>query len=464
MFMKNIKVLFLIFIIMFGLNSLTPMMYGDDYVYAFVWPGQSMYIPLPETVERISSFRDIIYSQWSHYLTGNGRLPAHMLVQFFVWQHKLLFNIFNSAVFVLLVLEIYWISNKGIVSFKNLQIPTMLGIFFSLWAFTVNFGGVFLWISGACNYLWMTTLLLSLGILYVRKYFLMEIIIIQKNFVKYLIFVWGVAVGWTNENTICWFIIVLGLWLIKRRKEFVLETWMWYGLAGLCIGYVLLISAPGNAVRAGSYANESLKIWSWQFMRSKLITFGLVEFFEVFFWFFILTSWGKIKRGRINDSVVQQLNLVKLFCVLNLLSNSIMLLTPEFPARSGFASLVFLLIASTILTRIQSTFHIELIDVYAKKFLILIAGCYFLITFCATYAGMYSTYQYDRHVLKIIQQYKSINLNTDLEIPAPPNHSEILLAASGYHLVHPELAKDDKNWINVAYARYHKLKSIRIKN
>ena len=34
MFMKNIKVLFLIFIIMFGLNSLTPMMYGDDYVYA----------------------------------------------------------------------------------------------------------------------------------------------------------------------------------------------------------------------------------------------------------------------------------------------------------------------------------------------------------------------------------------------------------------------------------------------
>ena len=55
-------ILFLIFLIMFGLNYLMPLCYGDDYVYAFIWPGQSMYIPLPETVERISGFYDIIVS------------------------------------------------------------------------------------------------------------------------------------------------------------------------------------------------------------------------------------------------------------------------------------------------------------------------------------------------------------------------------------------------------------------
>ena len=129
---KNLMIVFLIFTIMFGLNSLTPMMYGDDYVYAFKWSGRSMYIPLSENVERISSFIDIIESQRSHYLTGNGRLLSHIFVQFFVWQSKILFNIINSAMFVLLILEIYWVSDQGRVSFNNIQTGSVLVIFFSL--------------------------------------------------------------------------------------------------------------------------------------------------------------------------------------------------------------------------------------------------------------------------------------------------------------------------------------------
>ena len=100
---KVFIVLLLIFIIMLGLNYLTPMCYGDDYVYAFIWPQQSMFIPLPEDVERVSSFKDIIISQWAHYFTGNGRTVAHLLVQFFVWQGKMLFNIFNVFLLILFV-------------------------------------------------------------------------------------------------------------------------------------------------------------------------------------------------------------------------------------------------------------------------------------------------------------------------------------------------------------------------
>ena len=160
MFKKPLIVIILIFFIMLGLNCLTPMCYGDDYVYAFIWPHQSMFIPLPETVERVNSIRDVIVSQWSHYLTGNGRAVAHIFVQIFIWLGKPVFNVFNALIFVLLILEIYWISVMGEVSLKNLHAGALCWIFFILWSFIAGFGTVYLWISGSCNYLWMLTVLM----------------------------------------------------------------------------------------------------------------------------------------------------------------------------------------------------------------------------------------------------------------------------------------------------------------
>ena len=456
----------LIYLIFFGLNFFTPLCFGDDYVYAFIWPNQSMYIPLPETVERISGFGDVLLSQRFHYLTGNGRFPAHFLVQFFIWNGKQLFNILNSAIFVLLILEIYWVSNKGEVSLKNLHAGTLWAIFFFLWAFTVNFPDVYLWLSGACNYLWMLSILLSLIILYVRKYFNMDTIIIKSSFAKYLFFIWGIGAGWTNENTVCWLILILGLWILYNRKQPGIEPWMWYGLAGLCIGYMFLILAPGNMARSDYYAN--VNIWSWQFMKSKLITLGLIEFFEVFLWYFILTSLKKIKisvmdNAAITVSVLRQLTLLKVFCFASLMCNCIMLLSPEFPARSGFASLVLLIIAVFLLISIQSYIKIKLIDDYAKKFLAVVSVSFFLVTLGLTYSGMHSIYLYYNDVEEMTKKHVASNSLSVLEIPAPPDYLDKLVPASFYHIIYPQLSNNEKNWKNVAYARYYKISGIRIK-
>ena len=451
----------LMYLIMFGLNFLMPLCYGDDYVYAFTWSGQSMYIPLLETAQRVSSITDVFRSQWSHYLTGNGRLPAHLLVQFLLWMGKSVFNFLNPIIVVLLVLETYWIADKGNVSFKNLQPGRLWGIFFSLWAFTVNFVGVFLWVSGSCNYLWMTAVLLSFIILYVRKYFSINSIMFHSNLSKYMIFLWGMIAGWTNENTVCWLILLLGVWLFRSRKKIGLETWMWYGLAGLCIGYALLIFAPGNAIRAASYAG--INIWSWQHMRSKLITFGVIEFFQIFLWFFILTSFKKIKSLTLQGDSLRQVFLVKVFCAFNLLSNGIMLFAPEFPARSGFASLVFLTIAAASLLRLQSDAGIKLIDEYAGKFLLGVAGLYFIVTLGATYAGIYFSNQYDKNVVELVKQHKAAGNLSVLEIPAPPDCPESLISLSGRHIVQSTLTEDENDWTNVAYARYYGIKGICVK-
>lgn len=151
---KVFIVLVAIYFIMFGLNYLVPLYYGDDLVYAFIWSNQYMNIPLPETVVRVNSVTDILISQWRHYFTCNGRTIAHLLIQLFVWQGKWLFNLVNPFVFVLLILQILWFANKGEISFKNLRVNCICWIFFILWAFVADFYSVYLWLAGACNYLW----------------------------------------------------------------------------------------------------------------------------------------------------------------------------------------------------------------------------------------------------------------------------------------------------------------------
>lgn len=462
MYKKNWLSISLIFIIMLGLNLLTPLCFGDDYVYAFIWPGQSMYVPLPETVQRVSSFQDILLSQWSHYCTGNGRMISHLFVQFFVWQGKTVFNFANALVFVLLILEIYWISNKGVVSLKQVKAGALFWIFFVLWMFTVNFGGVYLWLSGSCNYLWMSVILLSFLMLYVRKYFQMETRLIEFSFGKYLFLLLGIIAGWTNENTVCWIILFLTFWLFQNRKRESMEPWMWTGLLGLCIGYALLIFAPGNALRASYYTEHSINLWEWGRIQQKLITFGLVEFFQVFLWFFVFTSYKKLSQIVMDECAARQVSLSKIFCVIGLLSNVVMLLAPEFPSRSGFFSLIFLTIATALMVRMQEFIGIKLIDEYARKFLSVLGSVCFLITLCATYWGFSLTHQYYTNLIEAVKLHKESGASPILEVPSPPEHPARLTWASLQHLIHPELTDDANHWMNVAFSRYYGIQGIRM--
>ena len=57
------------FIFLYILNYLMPMAFGDDYLYAFMWQGNPMYVPLPEDAVKVTSFRDLLTSQISFYYT-----------------------------------------------------------------------------------------------------------------------------------------------------------------------------------------------------------------------------------------------------------------------------------------------------------------------------------------------------------------------------------------------------------
>lgn len=449
------------YLFLYLLNYLTPMSFGDDYVYAFVWPGQPMYVPLPETVERISSFGDVLKSQWLHYFTGNGRAPAHLLVQFFVWQGKWLFNIFNSLVFVLLVLEIYWFSHKGKVALHDLRAGTVCGIVFSLWAFTPGFNPVFLWLSGACNYPWMAVVLLAFLLPYVRKFY-----DFNKKFggglvYDLLFFVFGVLAGWGNENSVCWVALVLFLFLFLYRNNSGQEPWMYSGFAGLILGYVLLIFAPGNMARL--YAKHGSNWFNMQILKDNLYIFAIVLMFQLILWYFCLKSIRILHLQKIKDQVLQKDSLlVKILCIIAFGMTAIMLLTPSFSLRNGFPGTVQLIISAVILLRMQKENEIKLISSQASKFLLGIGTVYFLLTVVITVPHSYKMHmQMDDLIEKTIMTRKN-SVNTLLTVHPFKDSGELQNYLSGFHLSYYDLSEDVHDWGNVAFARYYGIKGIRM--
>ena len=150
---KTLLILAVFFIFFLTTNYLMPLSFGDDYLYAFKWQGTPMFMPLHEDALKIMTLKDLFESQVSFYFTWSGRIINNTLAQIFAWSGKNVFNVCNAIISLLLVLEIYWCSNNGKVTFR-LKWQMLCWIFFMFWAFTPQFPSVGWWLGGACHYLW----------------------------------------------------------------------------------------------------------------------------------------------------------------------------------------------------------------------------------------------------------------------------------------------------------------------
>ena len=115
-------------------NVLTPMM-TDDLFYS-------------TAVSEATSFWDLVMQEYQQYMTWSGRSVSHLLLRCFLRMDKMVFNVANSVVFVLLTLLIYWnVEHK-----KRYDTPIYILINLLLWIFGVVFRQTVLWETGAFNY------------------------------------------------------------------------------------------------------------------------------------------------------------------------------------------------------------------------------------------------------------------------------------------------------------------------
>ncbi|MBE8953538.1 MAG: hypothetical protein SR1Q7_10405 [Quinella sp. 1Q7] len=152
-------------------NVLMPTV-ADDYSYAFIWDGDGRGNLLDgldgSRLQPIETFGDIIQSQWSHYLTWGGRTIAHIFVQLFVWENNLLFDAANTLVFAAMVLLLFK-AGTGL-PLRELNKTYLLFILAGLYFCTPTPVITTIWLTGACNYLWMSTLIILFLLPFVTAY------------------------------------------------------------------------------------------------------------------------------------------------------------------------------------------------------------------------------------------------------------------------------------------------------
>ena len=234
-------VMFFIGVSMYLLNVHMPVIL-DDFDFAISWA----------TGEMLSGFGDIIASQVVHYHTWGGRLVQFFSQLFMYWGDSV-FNVVNTSMYLVLLLEIYMIVRPKrrfcwmLILLEHLVLINMIPFF----------GTVFLWMCGSCNYLFGTAL--SLLPLLVLRSVKDGGWISSGKFTAVLCFLIGVLGGWTNENMTCGVIalvfVALAVDLLAKRAVPKRLIAMWIGQ---CIGALVLLLAPGNFARASAYTYDSV--------------------------------------------------------------------------------------------------------------------------------------------------------------------------------------------------------------
>ena len=225
-------VLFFIAASLWLMNAHTPLQL-DDYDYSVSWA----------TGERIASLQDIIASQAAHYKLWGGRSIVHGLTQLFLLLGKPVFNVANTLMYMLLLLEITYMARRKIDWFDVLIVHGTMLLCLPF------FGTVFLWLDGACNYLWGTVLaLLPLIITEESEDGVFAKCGLRSVLAVFLCFL----AGWTNENTACGVLAGRAVWLAYRRtRHRTVKVWEWISLLAETVGVLILLLAPGNFARAG---------------------------------------------------------------------------------------------------------------------------------------------------------------------------------------------------------------------
>ncbi len=241
-------ILLMVGILFFMLNLLTPLA-RDDFSYAFFWG----------TEERITSIPEVIESLKVHYRMQNGRIIPPVLTQSFLIFDKLVFNFVNTVFF----LAYGFLICSHIVDDGVKKHPMILAlVFILLFLESPGFGSAYLWISGACNHL-VASFLLLLYLLPFKKYAVSDSD--RSSFLKWIgMFFLGFAAALSTENADSAAILATIAFIVyfacSKRK---LMLWHFTGLIGALLGMFVILTAPGRTGEVGNSVGNMVLVFGY---------------------------------------------------------------------------------------------------------------------------------------------------------------------------------------------------------
>ncbi len=285
--------------------------------------------------QRLQSLGDVISAQIWHFFHWGGRNIAHGILQILLLCGPFVSDICNLAAILFLSVLIVMLSGR---MKKGQCIPFLCIAIASLHALNPNWKMSMYWQAGASNYLYITIIILLFLSCYTRKLEEEE----KKDLPGITLFILplGLCAGWSNENMgpAVW-ILTLGVIIWRRRTHRKIRPWMIEGNLACFLGSGLVILAPGNFVRAEQVAsNEYGLLWNC-FLRCYYVSRAAADYLflaiiltaiVIFLNVFMLN--GKLDRKEIA------------FLAGAVLSWGAMVLSPHYPDRATFGTMVFLVL------------------------------------------------------------------------------------------------------------------------
>ena len=233
--------------VMYLKNRMMPK-YADDYPYSFIWEGEEHgnLAYGNHRYRRVKTVRDLVKSQISHYKTWDGRTIAESLVQLFlIPDKKKAFDVANTAV-VMSQIAICAGLSRNRKTRRLAAHKKALALVAGFWACAPHLAASCLWLTGSMNYLWMGVLQSAFVLQYSRKY----------HDPSYRIPVGaaallGLLAGWTTETGAGAALMLSAMEIIYAGTKKEIEGWMAAGFCGCMAGVFLLMLAPGNRVKYG---------------------------------------------------------------------------------------------------------------------------------------------------------------------------------------------------------------------
>ena len=281
--------------------------------------------------EPITSLGDIVKSQIWHYNNWGGRSITHSILQMTILLGEQLTDILN-------VVMMFALSAMMCVAAGNKKIPFLFAALGMMVGLSANWKMSMFWQAGAANYLYITLFILFFLYCYLREAEGAEAVGRLPGITLWIVPL-GLVSGWSNENMgpAVWVITVVVMVLCVRAGK-KLPLWMILGSITSLIGSILVIVAPGNFVRAQQVeANEYGVLWQF-FLRCYAESKAALEY--LFGAVLLLIVLLIISKGILQIPIGRK-NALLMLCAL--LSWGAMVLSPHYPDRATFGTMILLI-------------------------------------------------------------------------------------------------------------------------
>ena len=279
----------------------------------------------------IRTLGDIVKSQIWHYKNWGGRSMTHGILQLTLLTGEQVADILNIIFTLLLAGSICLVARQR-----------HLGAFFGATAMVLglnaNWKMSMFWQAGAANYLYITVFILLFVFCYLREVG-EDTTVSPLPGIVFWILPLGILAGWSNENMgpAVWLLSVAVI-LTTAKKKSRIPCWMLLGSISSLFGSIMVIVAPGNFVRSSQAPDREYGFLWRLFMRCYAEGKATMEY--LFPTLLVLAAVLLVGKCALKIPIGRQ-NIYLL--LLALLSWGAMVLSPHYPDRASFGTMVFMI-------------------------------------------------------------------------------------------------------------------------